>query len=123
MSLSAYGTLDQDGNVWEWNETAYSENSSRGWRGGAFDGVSSYLASDHYAISTPNWESNNVGFRVVYVPEPRSLLMTSMITIIGLLYWCVSESGRKTLTVLCSDSATNDNPLDDESNPTNRVEN
>ena len=37
-SASPYGTFDQGGNVWEWNETAYSVccGSYRGLRGGSF---------------------------------------------------------------------------------------
>ena len=36
LSDSPYGTFDQGGNVWEWNETAVT-SSSRGLRGGSFD--------------------------------------------------------------------------------------
>ncbi len=38
-SDSAYGTFDQGGNVWEWNETLFG--SVRGLRGGAYNGDSS----------------------------------------------------------------------------------
>ena len=40
LSDSPYGTFDQGGNVWEWNETAVT-SSSRGLRGGSFNGVNS----------------------------------------------------------------------------------
>ena len=38
--LSAYGTMEQNGNVREWNESAYdginnSSSENRAWRGGA----------------------------------------------------------------------------------------
>ena len=47
--LSAYGTMGQGGNVWEWNETAIG--SSRGLRGGTWDSDSDYLlASYRYDI-------------------------------------------------------------------------
>ncbi|MEO2046664.1 MAG: SUMF1/EgtB/PvdO family nonheme iron enzyme, partial [Pirellulales bacterium] len=36
-SVSPYGTFDQGGNVWEWNEEVF-EGESRGLRGGAFVG-------------------------------------------------------------------------------------
>jgi formylglycine-generating enzyme required for sulfatase activity len=71
QSSSPYGTFDQGGNVWEWNE-AILYGSSRGMRGGAFgrDDFPTYalLASyrDYYGIPTD--EYNNVGFRVSEVP-------------------------------------------------------
>ena len=47
LSDSPYGTFDQGGNVWEWNETAVS-SSSRGLRGGSFsDSYSDYLHASY----------------------------------------------------------------------------
>ncbi len=40
LSDSPYGTFDQGGNVWEWNETAVT-SSLRGLRGGSFEFFSS----------------------------------------------------------------------------------
>ena len=74
--LSAYGTMGQGGNVWEWTETA--SGSSRVFRGGSFSSSSWDLRA--YADSTsgdPASESGSLGFRVAstssVVPEPGSL--------------------------------------------------
>jgi len=74
---SSYGTYDQGGNVWEWNDAV--TGSYRGQRGGAW----SYLfdvgnmASSVRANSTPSTEGIYIGFRVAsVVPEPTSILLS-----------------------------------------------
>jgi len=71
-SVSPYGTFDQAGNVWEWNE-ALILDVRRGLRGGAF--VFSFwdspLASLRGSIDL-NGEFDSVGFRVATVPEPST---------------------------------------------------
>jgi formylglycine-generating enzyme required for sulfatase activity len=87
FSLSPYGTFDQGGNVYEWNEALIS--SFRGLRGGSwgFD-VSSHLAAssrDIYASFPPSGEGTNVGFRVAkVVPEPSTVVLAAM-GILGLI--------------------------------------
>ena len=62
-SDSPYGTFDQGGNVWEWNE-ALLYGSYRGVRGGSTGhGAYSLLASDRSAY-VPPFEDGFVGFRV-----------------------------------------------------------
>jgi formylglycine-generating enzyme required for sulfatase activity len=68
LSDSPYGTFDQGGNVWEWNE-AILYGSSRGLRGGSFfyydlgwDLLASLRVSDN-----PSDEDDQAGFRVVGV--------------------------------------------------------
>ena len=73
-SDSPWGTFDQGGNVWEWNEAAIS--TSRGVRGGSF-GYSHgdsrfYLLSAYRSSKTPTYEDEFVGFRVA-TPEPATL--------------------------------------------------
>jgi formylglycine-generating enzyme required for sulfatase activity len=76
-SDSAYGTNDQAGNVYEWNDAVIS-GSSRGLRGGAwFDGGSS-LASSSRGDFGPSFEKNGIGFRVASVPEPTSIFLTML---------------------------------------------
>jgi formylglycine-generating enzyme required for sulfatase activity len=81
--LSAYGTMGQGGNVWEWNETAYDGNNntageSRELRGGSWGGVGSYLdASSRYG-NDPSAEGYSCGFRVASVPEPSALSLLAI---------------------------------------------
>jgi formylglycine-generating enzyme required for sulfatase activity len=71
---SSYGTFDQGGNVWEWNDAVIS-GSSRGLRGGSFYNFGSSLRSSGRYNSAPSFElDGGVGFRVASVPEPTSLL-------------------------------------------------
>ena len=80
-SHSPYGTFDQGGNVWEWNEAIVYQDASyayRGLRGGSFYDNYNYLqASPRYIYGTPTYEGYfNVGFRVSEaVPEPSSLII------------------------------------------------
>ena len=76
-SGSAYGTFDQAGNVWEWNDAVTS--SSRGLRGGSWFYDVGDLRSSFRSSSVPTLEGVTVGFRVASVPEPSTyalLLMT-----------------------------------------------
>ncbi|MCX6875755.1 MAG: PEP-CTERM sorting domain-containing protein [Verrucomicrobia bacterium] len=74
---SHYGTNDQAGNVWEWND-AVPTDSSRGLRGGSWynAGLSFLLASTACGINVPATESNTLGFRVATVPEPGCAVLT-----------------------------------------------
>lgn len=77
-SDSPYGTFDQCGNVWEWNEavlcTAYG--SYRGLRGGSFSNYDYDLhASRRDHGLSPTEEFNLIGFRVSEVPEPASVAL------------------------------------------------
>jgi formylglycine-generating enzyme required for sulfatase activity len=77
LSDSPYGTFDQGGNVWEWNE-AVIVGSSRGVRGGSFNNIDNDLHASNRSNGYPTIESANVGFRVSEVPEPNSLAMLSI---------------------------------------------
>ena len=92
LSDSPYGTFDQGGNLWEWNDTVVSQStdwSSRGVRGGSFFWCpsGSLHASDHVDIYAPSHEEVGIGFRVASVPEPGSLAMLAGIALTALLYW------------------------------------
>lgn len=67
-SASYYGTFDQGGNVWEWNDTIIS--SDRGLRGGAWDLVELNLQASSRYSDEPTYDDINIGFRVATVPEP-----------------------------------------------------
>jgi sulfatase modifying factor 1 len=87
-SATFYGTLDQGGNVWEWNE-ALIIGSFRGLRGGSWHADSSDLASSGRYSFDPMHENGIVGFRVATVPEPS----TGMLAAIGVaaLVACASR--------------------------------
>ena len=76
-AASPYGTFDQGGNAWEWNETA--SGASRSVRGGGWsDSADGLLASQpHYTAlgDLPTNENYYVGIRVATVPEPGQLLL------------------------------------------------
>jgi sulfatase modifying factor 1 len=77
-SDSPYGTFDQGGNVWEWNEAVIG--SSRGLRGGSFYSLSGYLHASGRYYDLPAGESFDigVGFRVSEVPEPATLSLLAL---------------------------------------------
>ena len=72
---SYYGTFDQGGNVWEWNDTIVG--SSRGLRGGSCYYHEYNLRASNRSPNVPTFENNNVGFRVATVPEPTSAVILS----------------------------------------------
>lgn len=75
-SDSFYGTNDQGGNVWEWNDAIIG--SARGLRGGSWIhntyGLQSSDRNDN-GIS-PTIENRSIGFRVATVPEPSCVVLT-----------------------------------------------
>ena len=86
LSAGPYGTFDQGGNVWEWNEGLLN-GSSRGNRGGSF---SSYIIGLYAAGRfnfEPTFEYYGLGFRVAHVSEPEPIPAVSEwgLIVMGLL--------------------------------------
>jgi formylglycine-generating enzyme required for sulfatase activity len=75
-SASPYGTFDQGGNVFEWNEAVISV-AYRGVRGGAFDNDSGQAAA-YRDYANPPYESHVIGFRVAKAPEPGSIVVFAL---------------------------------------------
>jgi len=75
-SDSPYGTFDQGGNVWEWNE-AIIEGSYRGFRGGSFInyGASPAMHAAYRFMDSPTFEVDALGFRVVQTPAPGAAIL------------------------------------------------
>jgi len=81
-SPSPYGTFDQGGNVYEWNEDVEvfvdQDEYDRGLRGGSFDYYRYHLTAAVRNIYGPSQESDSVGFRVSNLPEPCTLSMLAL---------------------------------------------
>ncbi|NLX13725.1 MAG: SUMF1/EgtB/PvdO family nonheme iron enzyme, partial [Phycisphaerales bacterium] len=97
-SESPYGTFDQGGNLWEWNETAIG--SSRGLRGSSWrNDLSKYLHGAYRNGLDPADEGSLIGFRVATVPEPSTLALLAA-GVIALM-----ASGRRRRRLNASDPA------------------
>jgi hypothetical protein len=70
LSDSTYGTFDQGGDVWEWNETVAIQTAWRGMRGGGWEayGYQSLRAQDRNAY-LPTADRHDAGFRVASLPS------------------------------------------------------
>jgi formylglycine-generating enzyme required for sulfatase activity len=79
-SASFYGTFDQSGSVYEWNDLSGEAASLRGLRGGAWDTDAAPLQASHpgFAATGAHAEQPFSGFRLaspVPVPEPSAYAM------------------------------------------------
>jgi formylglycine-generating enzyme required for sulfatase activity len=84
LSDSFYGTADQGGNVWEWNE-AVINGPFRGLSGGAWTVLPNIVAASYRGNGSPTNENHLIGFRMVSVPEPSTYFMAAM-GIVALLF-------------------------------------
>jgi formylglycine-generating enzyme required for sulfatase activity len=77
-SGSFYGTFDQSGNVFQWNDLDGAAGSSRGLRGGCWNNGQLDLSSSYRLTNDPSYDDNFSGFRLaspVAVPEPSTCAM------------------------------------------------
>lgn len=75
--LSPYGTIGQNGNLFEWTESAFtgpnnSVNEPRAYRGGSFDSGAEALDSSARFFTSPSSEFDSLGFRIASIPEPAA---------------------------------------------------
>lgn len=93
--MSPYGTVGQGGNVWEWEEPAFSNGSNpREYviRGGDWIGRSPLqLRSEFRTLADPSIAGFSTGFRVASVPEPGTVLLSAVLAG-GLLVWRTREA-------------------------------
>jgi formylglycine-generating enzyme required for sulfatase activity len=85
-SASPYGTFDQAGNLFEWNEAL--SGSSRVYRGGYYGSspVGDLAASTRLSLTHTSDGNGTIGFRLTAIPEPAtgSLLAMGMLGLAGL---------------------------------------
>jgi sulfatase modifying factor 1 len=94
-SESAYGTFDQSGNVYEWNDLTGDAGSSRGLRGGDWDGDALSLSSSDRFTNDPSSEDSRDGFRLASpVPEPATLGMASGGALCACGWWVLKRRRR-----------------------------
>jgi sulfatase modifying factor 1 len=82
-SESAYGTFDQSGNVYEWNDTAILPNT-RGTRGGGFEELNtSTLGWTFDGSNDPYNQNTGIGFRVAFmIAEPATYGLVATATLV-----------------------------------------
>jgi formylglycine-generating enzyme required for sulfatase activity len=87
FSASYYGTFDQGGSVWEWNE-AQVFGAQRGIRGGSWNDVTPYTGVTIRGQEFPTHDYNTIGFRVAtaIVPEPDVAALVGAMSGLGLLW-------------------------------------
>ena len=86
-SSSAYGTFDQAGGVYEWNDLNGVAGTTRGFRGGVWQGDAFNISSAARNALDPAVEGNGSGFRLVTsVPEPATLGLVAVGVAGGILY-------------------------------------
>jgi formylglycine-generating enzyme required for sulfatase activity len=82
-AASPYGTYDQGGNIFEWNEDVIDTRRVR--RGGSYNGVVNRLRAVDRGASNSTVEVGWLGFRVAVVPEPgTALLLGSGLVMLGI---------------------------------------
>ena len=88
-----YGTFDQGGNVYEWNES-FVLGKQHGWRGGSWANPSGAMRDDDRPTITLV-ESSRIGFRVATVPEPGSAVLAATGLLTALAWRRVRRSSAR----------------------------
>ena len=78
-SPSPYGTFDQGGNTYEWNEGTVWRADPGQWerclRGGSFVNPATIMLKTYRQAQTPVNVSQYTGFRVATIPEPGAMVL------------------------------------------------
>lgn len=88
-SKSYYGTDDQAGNVYEWNDNLRG-GGLRILRGSSWGDSQDGAKSWFYVDIAPTFEDGSIGFRVATVPEPGSIALALLGLVVVIAY------GRRT---------------------------
>jgi uncharacterized protein (TIGR03382 family) len=110
LSSSAYGTFDQGGNVYEWNETftrTIFDNSWRGIRGGSWGSFVASLHASNWSDNSSSGDSSTIGFRVASIPEPSSMSL-GVLALLGMLSRrrrLVAATILASAAIVCQDAA------------------
>ncbi len=78
--LSHYGTMGQNGNAWEWTESAFdgtndSSSEYRAYRSGSFPYGENFMRSGFRDGIDPTEPLSDMGFRIASVPEPSTAVL------------------------------------------------
>ena len=104
-SASFYGTFDQSGNVYQWNDLDGTAGSFRGLRGGDWRnyGGPSYLTSSGSFSGDPLYEYNDIGFRLVSpksaVPEIDPATGSSALSLVAGVLTMIEQRRRRAAIV------------------------
>jgi sulfatase modifying factor 1 len=95
-SASFYGTFDQSGNVYEWNDLDGTAGSFRGLRGGFWvNNDAFFLSSSYRGATTPSNDGIDIGFRLASpVPEPATLGLASGGVLCACGWWVLKRRRR-----------------------------
>ncbi len=81
-SASPYGTFDQGGNLWEWNDSILA-GTDRGIRGGSYDCDDTFMLATNRRRTVPTNENGDFGFRVSQIPAPSTVALLAIAGIIS----------------------------------------
>jgi hypothetical protein len=85
-SDSPYGTFDQGGNLWEWNESII-DVTDRGIRGGSFVNTFETLRAAFRHDFDPSVEHTGIGFRVSEVIKPGDATLDGCVDGLDYVSW------------------------------------
>jgi formylglycine-generating enzyme required for sulfatase activity len=105
-SGSFYGTFDQSGNVYQWNDLDGAAGSSPGLRGGYWNGDAFDLSSSNSNSTPPSFEYINVGFRLASpdsgpsgVPEIDPAMGSSALSLVAGVLAMIEQRRRRAALV------------------------
>jgi sulfatase modifying factor 1 len=105
-SSSYYGTFDQSGNAWEWNDIDGLPFTSRGLRGGLWRADATHLTTTARFSNSSSAENYDYGFRLaspVAVPEPGTWVIG--LTGVGCVGWGAIRRRRGKAATVAANAA------------------